>query len=137
MIAPQSNFTPREEMLMHALRDLLPFLEAERDQRCAGGMSEYLDDAVAALDTANGAIAACTCTECGTPVAATSAVLNTCPPCALRVPTTCPECKGEGRTRANCRCETCDGKGWIGPEITAGDTSLTVEEFALQAPALG
>lgn len=44
----------------------------------------------------------------------------------------CPECNGEGRTRGNCRCETCDGTGWIGPEITAGDTSLTVKQFTDQ-----
>jgi RecJ-like exonuclease len=41
----------------------------------------------------------------------------------------CPECKGEGVTRGNCRCETCDGRGWVGPEITAGDTTLTSQEF--------
>ncbi len=42
---------------------------------------------------------------------------------------TCPQCCGSAVTRGNCRCETCNGKGWIGPEITAGDTSLTVAEF--------
>ncbi len=25
----------------------------------------------------------------------------------------CPACKGEARTRGGCRCERCDGKGWV------------------------
>jgi hypothetical protein len=28
----------------------------------------------------------------------------------------CPDCKGQAVTRGNCRCETCDGNGWISAE---------------------
>lgn len=36
---------------------------------------------------------------------------------------TCPECGGEGVTRGNCRCERCDGTGFVQvqPEAEGAD----------------
>ena len=57
--------TPREHLLLTTLKDLLPFLETEFDNRStrARGTGEYLEEARNALNSADAAVAACTCTE--------------------------------------------------------------------------
>jgi hypothetical protein len=68
-------------MLLETLRGLLDFLEAEAENRNTGRDDGYFREARNAADSAQQAVAACTCTECGSPIINGTREIARCPGC--------------------------------------------------------